>query len=192
MRLRAAVAAAAVSILGLLGTGLVGAAPALAADYPPSVNCTVLLLSASVVAPGVTIQISLQGAVCFAPGSLVSIDLHTAPVHLADVTADSGGGISGSVTIPADTPLGSHTVTATGVDPSGATVVATAPLAVVNATTTSNNQSAPTSGGTTTSSSGLAFTGANLAVTAGTGGLLVAGGIGAIVATRRRHSTKRT
>ncbi|MBO9625798.1 MAG: GH92 family glycosyl hydrolase [Microbacterium sp.] len=52
----------------------------------------------------------------FDPGEKVSIVLHSDPVHLTDVVADENGLFRTTVTIPANTQVGAHTLIATGAD----------------------------------------------------------------------------
>ena len=64
------------------------------------------------VAPGGTIQIEASG---FYPDEQVTAVLHSDPVQLATLTADANGTVSGSLVIPADTTIGTHTLVLTGV-----------------------------------------------------------------------------
>lgn len=82
--------------------------------YPPT-QCQALVNSTLVVAGG---NVTISGA-GFGPNTSVSIELLSSPVHLATVTAGSGGDVTETVTIPATTSPGTHTLTLTGVDPSG-------------------------------------------------------------------------
>lgn len=110
-------------------------------------------------------SISVDGT-GFEPGESVNIELHSDPVHLTTVIADVAGEIHVSVTLPAGTPAGSHTLVLTG----SATGVTTKPITLNGA---------------------LAFTGLNTAPLALTGLGLSACGAGLIVASlfvRRRSS----
>ncbi|WP_223585463.1 GH92 family glycosyl hydrolase [Microbacterium sp. OVT16B] len=52
----------------------------------------------------------------FGAGEKVSIVLHSDPIHLADVVADGAGSFRIQVAVPANAPVGAHTVVATGAD----------------------------------------------------------------------------
>ncbi|GAA1782874.1 endonuclease/exonuclease/phosphatase family protein [Agromyces lapidis] len=71
----------------------------------------VIELGAGSVAAGATIAISGSG---FAPGTELRVELHSTPVLLGTVTADDVGAFQATVTIPADTAPGAHTVVVTG------------------------------------------------------------------------------
>jgi uncharacterized repeat protein (TIGR01451 family)/LPXTG-motif cell wall-anchored protein len=111
--------------------------------------------------------ITLSGS-GFAPGDY-SIVLHSAPVLLGTVTVGADGLLAASVTIPADTAAGQHTL----LIQQGSTVVASHALAVTSASDPSAE---------------LASTGTN-AVTGALSGLgaLVLGGLMLAVARRRRR-----
>lgn len=84
-----------------------------------------LSLAASTVTAGDTLDVTGDG---FEPGEDVTLVLHSAPVHLATARADRTGAVSATVTIPADTVAGSHTLRAAG---SRSGVLASAELTVV-------------------------------------------------------------
>lgn len=71
-------------------------------------------------APGESIEISGTG---FTPGETVRLELHSTPVVLGTVVADSDGNFRVKVKIPASTPSGAHTIYAIG-QTSGKTVTA--------------------------------------------------------------------
>lgn len=79
-------------------------------------------LSATTVAPGDTVTVSGSG---FPDSAPVEVTLESTPVKLTDVTADSSGAFSTTVTIPANTSVGAHKVVATW-----ATYPVSAPLEV--------------------------------------------------------------
>jgi LPXTG-motif cell wall-anchored protein len=79
----------------------------------------------------------------FQPGEQAEIHLHSDPVLLDTVTADASGAVRATVTIPADTPAGAHTVVITGLE-SGHT--ASAALTVSAATTSASGPAAVTDG----------------------------------------------
>jgi hypothetical protein len=59
----------------------------------------------AIVQPGDSIDVEGSG---FNDGETVDVVLHSDPVTIGSLTADSTGAVSGSVTIPNSTPLGSH------------------------------------------------------------------------------------
>lgn len=69
-----------------------------------------------VLSPGSEVEVTGDG---FASGAAVSISVYSEPQLLNEVVADSGGAISAVVGLPSDLPLGSHTISAIGVAPSG-------------------------------------------------------------------------
>lgn len=79
-------------------------------------------------APKVTVAtttISAGGAVSFeatgfAPDSEVTVELRSDPVTLGTVLADAAGNVAGTMTIPADTPAGEHTLVLSGTGADGA------------------------------------------------------------------------
>jgi hypothetical protein len=60
---------------------------------------------------GTTITVTGTG---FEPGESVAIELHSTPVLLGSVIANGSGAISGTFTIPASVPAGSHSLVLTG------------------------------------------------------------------------------
>ena len=58
-------------------------------------------------------QVTVQ-APGFTPGEQVSVTLHSTPVHLETVTADAGGQVTTTVTIPSGTVPGAHELILTG------------------------------------------------------------------------------
>ena len=82
-------------------------------------------LDCSQVRAGDTVEVSLSG---FAAEAEVRVELHSMPVELATVTTDADGAATASVTVPAGTEPGAHSVVATDT----ATVdTASAPLEVL-------------------------------------------------------------
>ena len=111
----------------------------------------------------------------FAPNSLVTLVLHSTPVGLGTVTADANGNFTDTVTIPADTPPGDHTIIAT--DPDGDSA-STAIVVSGTVTTTASNSA---------SGSTLAFTGADIAAMTTLGALALAvGGFLVLMGRKRR------
>jgi LPXTG-motif cell wall-anchored protein len=143
-------------------------------------------LSETSVVRGNTVDVTAWG---FGPGEHLLIELRSEPVELATVLSDAAGSASTTVTIPADTTPGDHTVVVTGQE-TGRT--ASAPLAVTAAPVPTPTPTPTTTppGGTPTGTSGasaLPATGAaapwGLALI---GLLMIAGGS---VASIRRRST---
>jgi hypothetical protein len=94
---------------------------------------------------GGTVHVDSWG---FKPGASVVLTLHSDPVTLGTFTANDGGHVIADVVIPANTPLGAHTVQADGNDPDdspiteshGITVTAQAASAPPTATASSSAQ----------------------------------------------------
>jgi 5'-nucleotidase len=104
------------------------AAPAAAQQYPPAINS--LTVSDTTPTPGQTITI--EARTC-EPGSTVTFSLGPGAVTLASATADAAGVATVQATIPADTPLGAHTITATCPAPDGSTLTLSLAITVVPA-----------------------------------------------------------
>lgn len=91
------------------------AAPAAAQQYPPAVNG----LTVSCPTPQAGNTVDIQGQT-FAGGSQVTFTLASQQAVIGTAVADSSGTVSAQgVTIPAATPDGVHTITATGQAPDG-------------------------------------------------------------------------
>ena len=104
------------------------AAPAAAQQYPPAENS--LTVSDTTPTPGQTIDIVAQ---TFVAGSAVTVTLNSEPVLLGTATADPAGVASLSATIPANTPLGAHTIVAQGTASDGTPLTLTVSINVVAA-----------------------------------------------------------
>jgi LPXTG-motif cell wall-anchored protein len=85
------------------------------------------------VEPGEDLEVTGNG---WKPDSSVDLTLNSDPVDLGSAEVDETGSFSKTVTIPADTPPGLHTITVTGVDPEGATRTTAVEVTVVSATPT--------------------------------------------------------
>ena len=68
-----------------------------------------LSVTAGEIAAGATVQLTGTG---FIADEQIELELRSAPVSLGDVTVDANGGFDTSVTIPAATPAGEHTIVA--------------------------------------------------------------------------------
>ena len=147
------------------------AAPAAAQQYPPAVNS--LTCSDTTPTPGQTISCEAR---TFAAGAAVTVTLDS-PVALGTATADAAGLIALQVTIPTGTPLGAHTLVATGPAPTGQTLNLSLAITVVSAQ----------GGGAGSTGGNLPDTGSNSIPLAQIGlGLLAAGGVIYAIASRRR------
>jgi len=160
--------------LGALAV-LAMAAPAAAQQYPPAVNS--LTVSDTTPSPGQTITIQGQ---TFAEGATATVVLNSDPVTLGSATANAAGQIVLQATIPTDTPLGSHTLVASGQAPNGQTLSLSLAIEVVPAQ----------GGGTGTSGGNLPRTGDSTSLPlAKVGlGLLAAGGVIYSIAAKRRKA----
>lgn len=104
----------------------------------------------------------------FAPGETVAFELHSDPIALGSLVADSDGRLSGSLRIPATAPAGSHTLVAVGAQSAIEASVALQVTAATGAGTGSGSATTPPVRGA--AATGLASTGAELP-----GGILIAG-----------------
>jgi LPXTG-motif cell wall-anchored protein len=160
--------------LGALAV-LAMAAPAAAQQYPPAVNS--LTISDTTPSPGQTVTIQGQ---TFAEGATATVVLNSDPVTLGSATANAAGQIVLQATIPTDTPLGSHTLVASGQAPNGQTLSLSLAIEVV-----------PAQGsGTGTSGGNLPRTGDSTSLPlAKVGlGLLAVGGVIYSIAAKRRKA----
>ncbi|HUI02159.1 MAG TPA: hypothetical protein VLZ77_01365, partial [Acidimicrobiales bacterium] len=136
-------------------------------SVPPGPPLTLSTGSAPI-APGTTVTLSGAG---FAAGEHVDLALFSTAVALGSTVADGDGDVTAAVTIPASTPSGAHTITATGVtsgvvDSVSITVSSAAGTSTTAAPTTTSSATRPASVTTTPAalapavpSSALAFTG---------------------------------
>jgi hypothetical protein len=167
MRTKLAVVAVAAGLALTLGwSGM-----AVAAQYPP--NGPAIGTNTSILGPGGSLIVTGNG---FLPFEFITLFLHSTPVELGTVTADSTGSFSTPETIPPGTPLGAHTIVAIGASGDSATTAitltsATTPIAVVSA------------------SPSLPFTGADIAAVSGVGAVALAVGGTLILTGRRRRRT---
>jgi len=105
----------------------------------------------------------------FMPDSDVDVTLHSTPVHLGTFTTDASGAFTATVTIPADTAAGAHTIVLTGTSPNGQPATVDLALTVQDPTGT------------------LPHTGGSPFPLAATGLLLIA--VGTLTARTRRSRT---
>jgi LPXTG-motif cell wall-anchored protein len=155
------------------------AAPAAAQQYPPAVNS--LTISDTTPTPGQTITIEGR---TFAPGSTVTVTMES--VTLGTAVANDSGVFTLQATIPIDTSLGRHTITATGQAPDGAALVLSATITVV----APDGEGGAGGAGDAGSSGALPRTGDDTSLPlAKLGlGLLVVGGLVTAIAAKRRKA----
>lgn len=70
----------------------------------------------STFSPGDTFEVTGDG---FQNGAAVTISIYSEPRLLSEVVAGTDGTIAAMVTIPSDSPIGDHTISAIGLSPSG-------------------------------------------------------------------------
>lgn len=131
--MRRLIAILATMLLLLLGTQIA------LAQYSTSGTLTVATLNPS---PGGTDIVSGNG---FSPVSQVQITIQSTPALLATVTTNAAGSFSATVTIPS-TFSGSHTLVATGVDPSGSVRVLSQEIIVGIPSTSTTGSTVPVAG----------------------------------------------
>ena len=121
------------------------------------------------------------------PGSPVTVTIRSEPIVLATGFADADGNFSRYVTIPADTPAGSHAITVSGTDANGNPVERSLYFSLDasgSVTAISNTERTPDP---TMVTGGLPSTGNNdTPLVAAGAGLLALGAAGAAFAARRR------
>jgi hypothetical protein len=145
--------------------------PAAAQQYPPAQET--IVVDDTVVVPGQDVVISFSGSPA---GSTWTFTFFSQPVVLGTATADAGGAVTFSATIPENATPGTHTIT--GVNETGLSV------SVSLTVTADAAQAAATDGD-------LALTGRNTVPLSRLGAILVAAGGVAVLAARRRRETKR-
>lgn len=169
------VAAAALSLVGLFW-----ASPAFAyGPTGPTIGTNINVVTAT--AGGASIVVTGAN---YQPGETVTLVLFSTPVTLGTSgPTDASGSFSLAVTIPAGTPVGAHTIVGTGnsIGDSASTAIT-----VVSA---SAGTAASVSGNSGTSGGSLAFTGSDIAATAGVGAIAIALGGMLVMAGRRRRAT---
>ena len=159
-----------------------GVTPPVIEEPEPETPATVSLGAATVVAGG-TLSVSGDG---FTPGAELKLELRSDPVSLGTVTAATDGTFSRTVTIPAETPAGTHTLAV--ILPDGTEV--TTPVTVTAAA--GGGAVAPGQGGSGGASTGssdgdLAATGADSMPYVIAAVVLLAAGLGLFALRRRRQ-----
>lgn len=160
---------------------LMTAAPAAAQQYPPSVNS--LTITDATPSPGQTV--GLEGRT-FAAGASMAVVMNEPTVDLGSASADDSGVASLETTIPADTSLGNHLITAVGQAPDGSELSLSVSINVVpadGAATVTPNANAD--GGSLPRTGGDSLPLANIGLgLAALGGLILA-----VTAKRRKAAT---
>jgi hypothetical protein len=129
------------------------------------------------VTPSSTLILRCDG---FVPGSLVTFTVHSTPVVLARVAADSSGSVTATVVLPSTLTTGAHTLTATSV-----TTRVTFAFSIAPATTGTGSGGTGSTGG----SGSLSHTGADVGpIGLGGLGLVLVGGLLVVSGSRRRVS----
>jgi hypothetical protein len=119
-------------------------APKPAADCP---TADTQLMATVDPAEAVVGQSVLFSAVGFAPSSEVQVFICSTPISLGTFTADASGQVSQTLTIPAGTVLGAHTIAAVGKRSNGLDQVAYAAVTVVSTSSGSTSSGTlPTTG----------------------------------------------
>lgn len=159
-------------------------------NYPgPDTPTPTATASSATVAPGGSL--TLAGANWKGSTSL-GLTLFSDPVNLGNVTTASGGTFTTTVTIPASTALGAHTIEVSGLDAGDQTATVSVALTVVSATTSTTvpatTSTTKASGTPTTAASGgsLPRTGGETLPLLLVGLVLVGGGVALVV---RRYRT---
>jgi hypothetical protein len=140
--------------------------------YPPG-QCKATV-DHSTVQQGGEVTVTGDG---FNPGENVDFTLHSSPIHLATVPAAATTVASATLTIPASTPAGTHTIVIDGLSSGNELSVS------INVTVA----------GRSTSASGLPFTGAAAAIplTGAGAAMVIAGGLTLMAVRRRRRPVTR-
>jgi hypothetical protein len=141
-------------------------------------------LGSATAAPGGSLTLTGTG---FAAGERVLVELHSDPVELGTATATAAGEVDTTVTVPASTPAGEHTVVLTGqssgrVAEAALVVVAATPSPSSTPTTDADADADADADGTLATTGGSPLAAATLATL-----LLAAGAALLLASTRRRH-----
>lgn len=130
-------------------------------------------------APGEKVKLHGCG---YRANSNVDFHLNSAPIFLGKTTTNASGAFDAEVTIPANAPVGRHTITATGLAPNGSAKVESVPFTVVAAQAAGRPAAAGTLPRTGTSST--------VPLVAGSTALLGLGTVLVIAARRRRLASQ--
>lgn len=146
-------------------------------QYPPN-ECG-LQLGKSQAAPGEPVSVSGDG---YKPNSSVSIEFRSAPVVVGSATTNAQGSFSTTITIPSTASAGQHTIAAVGVNANGTAREETAAI-TISAPASADRARADAAGST------LPRTGTAIALYTIIGLALIAVGVFAVMAVRRRSKT---
>lgn len=153
-------------------------------------------LGAGSVAAGATVEVSGSG---FAAGAELRVELHSTPVELGTATTDGAGAFRASMTIPADTEPGAHTLVVIGDGDVRASAELTVTAAAGGGETPGGEapgdggagaggpDAEPAGSGSASESGGLASTGADALPFVIGGALLLGSGLVLMLARRRRN-----
>ncbi|MFF2277796.1 endonuclease/exonuclease/phosphatase family protein [Agromyces sp. NPDC058126] len=151
-------------------------------------------LGAGSVAAGATVDVSGSG---FGPAAELRVELHSTPVVLGTATADEAGAFRSTMTIPADTAPGAHTLVVIGADGAEASAALTVTAAAdgggetpgdLNGTPGEGDTDPGAESGAGSESGSLASTGADVIPFAIGGAVLLGLGVVLMVARRRRRN----
>ena len=163
------------------------AAPAAAQQYPPADNS--ITVSDTTPTPGQTITITAR---TFSPSAPVTVTMAPEAVTLGETPAGSDGVVRLDATIPDDTALGDHTITAAGESPDGLLSLS-ARITVVPADGAGDDDAAGGAGGGGGAGGDLPRTGSDLTMPLLQIGLALAalGGLILALSKRRRRASTR-
>ena len=99
----------------------------LATDTLPYPPVAITPVNVAMVAPGSNYTVRGTG---FAPGTTANVTLFSTPTHLGTTTVNSDGSVSATVAIPADTPVGDHTLELTGESFTGGDATVSTPVTI--------------------------------------------------------------
>lgn len=182
----------ALTVIIAAGALLAVSTPAHSQEYPPPTNG--IIISDSTVVAG---QFIIIQAFTFAPGSSVTINFFSQPVTLGTATADASGVATLEAQIPTNASVGTHTITASGVDSTGAPLELSTGITVVPSESAGAGAGVGAGGGAAGvgagaagagAAGGLPKTGSDALPLARIAGALVAVGGGLLFITRRRRA----
>lgn len=173
---------------GILGAVLLFTAALSIVAYAPAAGAAYKgceqSISTSTPAPGQNVTVSAVGD-CFLPNTQVTVTIDCSPGPLGTFTANSASGVTATVAIPSDCPLGEQTIKVSGTNVFGGKQVLSYPVTVTIGGAQAVNE-VPTTTGTGT---GLPFTGnSGTGMFLGIVAALMVMGAGLVVGARRRNA----
>ena len=99
----------------------------LATDTLPYPPVAITPVNVAMVAPGSNYTVRGTG---FAPGTTANVTLFSTPTHLGTTTVNSDGSVNATVVIPADTPVGEHTLELSGESFTGGDAIVSTPVTI--------------------------------------------------------------